>query len=174
MGWAGNMYHAVERWIEAEQHLATDLRQQIPDERKLEVRYEDLIVHPGRDPDHHLPLPGHRLRSIAIFDYADTSTYDLPDAQADSRSGNENSVTDEDIQLAESRISEMLVERGYELSGLPLLDDLRRREAEDWLAIQDRIWRARFRMRRYGLPLFATDYLARRLPLEIAASLVAL
>lgn len=158
MGWAGNMYHAVERWIEAEQTWQR-LRDQIPAERRLEVRYEDLIVQPEQTLTTICEFLGTNFDK-AIYDYADNSTYELPDAKLIEQW--RRKLTDHEIQLAESRISEMLVERGYELSGLPLLkiSPVQQRK----LAWQDWYWRARFRMRRYGLPLFTADYIARRLP----------
>lgn len=160
MGWAGNMYHAVDRWIEAELTWEK-LRKQIPTERKLEVRYEDLIC----EPEATLTRICQFLRvdfDQRIYDYASTSTYEMPDEKLIAQW--RCKLSEEEIQLAESRISQMLTERGYELSGLPLMEvsaaDQKR------LAMQDRLWRARFRMRRYGLPLFATDFVARRLPLD--------
>jgi len=43
MGWAGNVYTGVERWIEAES-LWDKLSQSIPPERQIEVTYETLIA----------------------------------------------------------------------------------------------------------------------------------
>ena len=40
MGWAGNMYTAVDGWILAEQ-LWSKLSQIVPEERRIDVRYED-------------------------------------------------------------------------------------------------------------------------------------
>lgn len=163
MGWAGNMYYAVERWIDAERTWES-LRRDIPVERRLEVRYEDLITHPEKTLTVICKFLGTEFDK-AIFDYANTSTYDLPDAKLIEQW--RRKLTDQEIQLAESRISEMLVQRGYELSGLPLIDVSAPEQKR--LAMQDRLWRARFRMRRYGLPLFATDYVARRLPFDSLA-----
>ncbi len=164
MGWAGNMYHAVERWIESEQTWE-QIRKEIPAERRLEVRYEDLIINPEATLTTICRFLGTDF-DAAIFDYADNSTYELPDAKLTQQW--RRKLSDHEIQLAESRISEMLTERGYELSGLPRLTippSERRR-----LALQDWFWRARFRMRRYGLPLFATDFLARRLAIRPLAN----
>jgi hypothetical protein len=72
-------------------------------------------------------------------------------------------LSEEELRLAEARIGEMLLERGYELSGLPpaqVSGALQRR-----LLVQDKIARMRFRIRRYGLPLVGIDFLLRRLGL---------
>lgn len=157
MGWAGNMYHAVERWIESE-GTWEQLRSQIPGDRQVEVRYEDLIESPKTTLTTICQFLGTEFDS-AIFDYAKNSTYELPDAQLTQQW--RHKLSEREIQLAESRISKMLTERGYELSGLPLITvSLSQR---GWLALQNWWWRARFRMRRYGLPLFFTDFVARRL-----------
>ncbi|MEM8946037.1 MAG: sulfotransferase [Planctomycetota bacterium] len=160
MGWAGNMYHAVDRWIDAE-HTWEQLKPTIPEERRIEVRYEDLIADTEETLARICDFLGTQF-DPQIYDYAKTSTYDLPDAQLIEQW--RRKLTDEQIQLAESRIAEMLTERGYPLSGLPRITVSSAEKKR--LAMQDRLWRARFRMRRYGLPLFATDYVARRLPLE--------
>lgn len=163
MGWAGNMYHAVGRWIDAETTW-DKLRPKIPADRRLEVRYEDLIVHPEPTLTAICEFLGTKF-DVAMFSYADTSTYELPDAKLIEQW--RRKLTDREIQLAESRISRLLVERGYPLSGLPILEVSAAEQTR--LALQDRLWRARFRLRRYGLPLFATDYLARRLPFDSLA-----
>jgi len=57
----------------------------------------------------------------------------------------------------------MLKERGYELSGLPIINITALRERQ--LRLQDWWYRWNFRLQRYGLPLFLSDYLSRRLGL---------
>ncbi len=160
MGWAGNMYHAVERWIDAEQTWER-LRGKIPEERRLEVRYEDLIVSPKETLTRICDFLGTQFDE-AIFEYAHKSSHHLPDIKLIEQW--RSKLTNQEVQLVESRISDMLTQRGYPLSGLPLLKISRRQLGK--LARQDWLWRAKFRMKRYGLPLFAADYLARRLPID--------
>src|SRR5690606_30898833 len=47
MGWAGNVWTGVERWVTAEQ-LWDRLRHRLTEARMLEVRYEDLLAAPDR------------------------------------------------------------------------------------------------------------------------------
>jgi hypothetical protein len=163
MGWAGNMYHAVERWIEAE--LAWErLSKTIPADHQLEVRYEQLIAQPEATLTGICQFLSTEFDE-AIYQYAENSTYELPDAALTQQW--RRKLSDSEIQLAEARIGEMLVERGYELSGLPPLDISPTEQRK--LARQDWLWRAKFRLNRYGLPLFAADYFARRLPLTSLA-----
>ncbi|MEP0844553.1 MAG: sulfotransferase, partial [Phycisphaerae bacterium] len=65
-----------------------------------------------------------------------------------------------DIQLVESRIADLLVARGYELSGLP---PIRPSALERlYLRLQDRLARCAFRVRRYGWRLWLASVIARR------------
>jgi hypothetical protein len=70
-------------------------------------------------------------------------------------------LSDREIQLIESRIGHMLIERNYHLSDLPLIevDDIykRRLKLQCWLS------RVQFRIKQNGLSLFVADYLSRRL-----------
>jgi len=163
MGWAGNMWRAPERWIRAERDWET-LWDRLSENRRLEVRYEHLVA----DPRNTLVIICRFIGvdfDDAMFDYAKTSTYDAPDPSLATqwrRKLDKNAVC-----LAEARIGDMLVERGYELSGLPPKKigkfELQRLNVQDWW------YRARFRMKRYGLPLFLTDYIVRHLKLKALA-----
>lgn len=157
MGWAGNMYCGVDRWIEAETAWQR-LREKLPADQRLEVRYEDLI----RDAEATLTEVCRFIGvefDPAMFDYAENSTYGLPDPKLLNQW--RRKLTAHEVQLAESRIGDLLVERGYDLSGHPRLEisaaQARRLRRDDWAK------RARFRMNRYGLPLFFEDYAARKL-----------
>lgn len=159
-GWAGNVWTGVERWIEAER-LWVKLSQTIPADRRIELTYENLILEPIETLTrlcHFMNLPYDK----AMINYAQTSTYDLPDASFIGQW--RRKLSDRDIQLVEARVADMLVERGYELSGLPRITVTpvieQRLRLQDWLA------RAQFRLKRNGLPLFMSDYLSRHLRLK--------
>lgn len=157
MGWAGNMYTAADRWLEAE--LAWDrMRQTLPADRQLEVRYEDLIREPESTLNTICEFMGCEFDE-AIFDYADNSTYEKPDPSLLEQW--RRKLSEEEVQLAESRMADLLVKHGYELSGHPRIEvDAARASRLQW----DDWWnRAQFRRRRYGLGLFTADYLARKL-----------
>lgn len=157
MGWAGNVWTGVERWIEAE-HLWLDLSQRIPSERRIQLTYEDLIAKPidvltGLCNFIGIPY------NDAMLSYAQTSTYDVPDARLIGQW--RRKLSEYEIRLVESRIGDMLVERGYELSGLSKLMITPSTELK--LKLQDWWSRAQFRLQRNGLPLFISDYLSRHL-----------
>lgn len=159
MGWAGNVWTGVERWIEAEQ-LWADTKQIVPAERRLEITYELLITEPTialQQVCKFLNIP----YSDRMLKYPESTSYGFPDPRLIEQW--KRKMTDREIQLVESRTAEMLVERGYELSGLPKLDTA---AIEASLKLEDWLKRKSFRLKRYGLPLVASDFVARRAGLK--------
>jgi hypothetical protein len=158
MGWAGNVWTGVRRWLEAEQ-LWNQIKQQIiPENRWIEITYESLISDPVETLTHLCEFIGVPYDS-GMLDYSQTSTYDLPDAKYIGQW--QRKMSDYEIQLVESRARDLLVERGYELSGLPPLNITPVMEKQ--LKIQDWWKRLQFRIKRYGYRLWAQDYVARHL-----------
>jgi hypothetical protein len=160
MGWAGNVWTGIERWLEAETLLA-EIEQQLPSDRKMNLTYEELIIDPVA-----------ALKQIcnfiaieydaAMLNYPQTSTYDVPNPSLIGQW--QRKMSDHEIQLVESRIADMLVARGYQLSGLPRLpvNFLMRQQ----LKLQDWWSSVQFRINLYSLPLFLLDYFSRRLQLQ--------
>jgi len=145
MGWAGNVWTAARRWIDAEM-LWRELAARVPAERRLDVRYEDLVSTPS-DELARVCAFLERAFDARMLDYARTSTYDAPDPSLAERWRRD--LGPRELALLEARIGPMLRERGYAPSGVAAappgpLGRLR-------LAIQDRVFRFRFRWRRYGL-----------------------
>ncbi len=157
IGWASNAWVGVERWIDAERKWDR-LRPHLSSDQWLDVRYEDLI----QDARGALKRICEFIAGPfdeSMFDYARTSTYDLPDPKLIYRW--RTNLPDLEVQLIEARVGDMLVERGYSLSGLPRI------EVTPWmrwkLRWQSRLMGARFRVKRYGWWLFLQQVLARRL-----------
>jgi hypothetical protein len=130
------------------------MRERVP---AVEVRYEELVNDARGSLSEVCRFLGLEFHP-AMFDYAKTSTYDLPDPLQASRS--KRQLSEREIRLVEARVGEMLIARGYELSGLPRLALSRR--LERGLRLQDWWARIRFRKRRYGWRLFLVDLLSRR------------
>ncbi len=157
MGWAGNVYHGVARWIEVE-HAWDRFKQTLPDDRWIEVRFEELVAEPQATLTRVCQWVG-LAYDEAMLGYIDQSSYDRPDPKLTQQW--RRKLSEEEIRLVEARVGAMLTQRGYEPSGLPAMEVSEAKRKE--LARQDRKARAKFRMNKYGLPLWATDYIVRRL-----------
>jgi hypothetical protein len=155
MGWGGNMYTAVWSWVSAERQWAA-FAPALPPGRRLEVRYEDLV----RDPVAALAQVC-RFAGLdyhpAMLEYGRGSTYESPDPKLAEQW--RTKLSPWELRLAEARIGDMLVERGYELSGHPRLrvGPVMRW----WLRQHDRWNRLAFRRRRLGLKLLTAELLMR-------------
>ena len=160
MGWAGNVWTGVERWIEVEglwHHFSSSLAP----EQKIEVTYESLISQTESTLTALCDFIGVSF-SPQMLTYDQTTSYDLPNSQLIQQWRHKLSPTE--IQLVESRISDMLVARGYKLSGLPSMRVSgmlqQQLKLQDWY---ERVW---FRIQRFGWALFLADNLSRRLKIN--------
>lgn len=157
MGWAGNLWTGVKRWIDAER-LWENFSHRVPAERKIEITYEALISEPIEILMSLCDFIGVSYNE-AMLSYNKDTTYDLPDPKFARKW--KYKLSDSEIQLVESQIANMLEKRDYELSGLPIIHISFL--TERWLKFQDWWYRWNFRLQRQGLPLFVEDYLSRRL-----------
>lgn len=160
MGWAGNFWTGAERWIDAEQ-LWEKVKEILPTDRYLEVTYEQLITNPENTLADVCKFIGVNYDQ-AMMKYAETTTYDKPDASLIYQWKRKMSARD--IQLVESRLGDMLTQRGYALSGLQALTVTPWMQRQ--LLIQDRWERAQARVRVYGLGLCVSNFISRRLKLK--------
>jgi hypothetical protein len=157
MGWAGNAWRASLYWEEAE--LEWDqLCRQVPESHRITIRFEDLVVHPTRTLQQICAFCGVSF-DPATLEYHRTSTYGPPDPSAVATWKRKMPV--EDVRAVEAAIGPRLVERGYLLSGYPLLTVTAARRR--WLKARDFYGKLRFRIGRFGMNLVFQDFLARRI-----------
>ena len=158
MGWDGNVWTAIDAWIETERDWDR-LKSRLDGSRYHEVRYEDLVAFPENELSKLCGFIGVEY-SPAMLAYAGTSTYDSPDPNLAHQW--KTRATPRDVQLMEAKASDMLLRRGYELSGFDeiAVTDQQSRKLER----ESRRGRRKFRLRRYGIVLMALDNLSRRLP----------
>jgi hypothetical protein len=157
LGWAGHCWHAAQWWIEAERTWQR-LRAKLAPGQWTDVTYEELVTSPE-------PVLARLCTFIgvefdgAMLDYSRHSRYERPDPKLIGQW--RHKMTEREVQLVESRIGDMLVERGYSLSGFPCI----RTSAATrlWLGLRSRLGRAIFRVGRYGSGLFLQELVARRL-----------
>lgn len=155
MGWAGNMYMGVERWIEAEL-VWQQMAKQLAPEQQLSIHYEDLIEDAEGILKQVCEFVGVAFDK-EMFSYADKTTYSVPDPKILQRW---RKLPQKDLQLVECRVAEMLTERGYPLSGHPILPDTA------WLKFKmkmdNRVRNILFRIQRYSFNLWLADLISRR------------
>ena len=156
MGWAGNLYRGVDIWATAERcwdRLAATLT---PD-RYLEVRYETLLQNVSGELARVCGFLGVDY-SAKMLTYPSQSTYAAPDAQLTYQW--KGRCRPRELQWVDWKLGSMLAERKYEPGGFgaqqpTLLDRLT-------IAIQDKYYRIRFRIRLYGFSLYLGNLLASR------------
>lgn len=117
MGWYGNVWSAAERWLEAER-LWDQMIDLVPSERRLEVRYEELVSAPEATLARICAFIGMPYDS-AMLDYPNHSTYESPQARYAYQW--RRKLEPRAVRLIEARAGAMLVRRGYAPSGLPHL-----------------------------------------------------
>ena len=160
MGWAGNVWTGVDRWIKAEK-LWADLSQTLSENQKIEVTYESLISQPESTLKNLCDFIGITFEPTMLT-YDRTSSYDLPDPKFIYQW--QHKLTEKEIQLVESKISNMLLERNYKLSNLPSIQVSPAMKQK--LKLQARLKRIQFRIKRFGLRLILADNLSRRLQIN--------
>jgi hypothetical protein len=167
MGWAGNVWKGVERWLETE-FLWERLQPSLSSEQYVEISYEALITNP-------MPVLKHLCEFIgvpyqaAMLKYPDSTTYEAPDPSRISRW--RQKLSQQEIQWVETRTRDLLLKHGYPLSGLlqvtPSATLKLKLRLENWLICKQ------FRLKRYGFRLILSDFLARRLNLKTWQKIVA-
>lgn len=155
MGWAGNVWTGVERWIEAEQLWDRFVSTLTPD-RWTEIRYENLVSNPVAELTRICQFLGVDYHPN-MLSYAGATTYDKPDPKLIAQW--RTKLSELEIRQVESRIANLLAARGYPLSGLPALEvspamQRRLRHQDYWARIQ-------YRVKFLGPRLFVEDYIAR-------------
>ncbi len=155
MGWVGHVYYGVERWVDAMDQWEL-LKRIVPAERRLEIRYEDLIRNSRNVLEQVCAFLGTAFDE-RIFEYAENSTYTRPDPSLTQQW--RRKLTPDELGLLEGRIGELLRERGYEESGVAAVIPGPWKRFRLFLANKRGFWR--FRLERYGAFLLFKNKLAR-------------
>lgn len=160
MGWARNLYVAVDMWLKAEKEW-DELRPMLRQDTWIEFRYEHLIESPRSELKRICAFLGVEF-SERMFDYASTTSYTLADVKLNYQW--KARMHRRDVQRLEAKIGQRLSSRGYELSGYPRISvsvDMR-----SYLYLQSRMGTFLVRFRRYGTALTLQETLSRRLGLR--------
>lgn len=161
MGWAGNVWKGVDRWIEAEnlwERVKQNLRENIS---YIEVRYENLIT-----------APEATLSAICSFlnveydrsmmSYPNYTTYSIPDPSLTEQW--KRKMSNNEIELVESKIFDRMSKRGYAPHSIS--PNAPSTVQKIILKIQDKIFRVRFKVHSFGLVLVLSDFISRKCKLK--------
>jgi hypothetical protein len=166
-GWAGNVYHGVQYWLDAEQCWNVLVRTLEPGQA-IDVHYEDLVRRPVDVLSSICEFIGVTYSDRMLTYPHDAPQYPPPDPSLAAMW--RTALSPRDVALVEERLGALLAARGYDLSGYPRARLPRvRHEA---LLVSGRVQHLRSRVELYGAPLVASDILGRRLhlsPLEAVA-----
>ena len=160
MGWGGTVWNGLQGWIEAETCWER-LKAKIKPQQWTEIHYEDLILDPVSTLTKACNFIGISFDK-AMLNYSETSPYDTPNPKLVQQW--RHKLSEYEIRLLESQISDFLVERDYELSGLPPLK--LNPVTEQIVRLKDWWGRSQFRLDRYGLGLLLSNHLSRYLGLK--------
>ncbi|TWU18076.1 sulfotransferase family protein [Allorhodopirellula heiligendammensis] len=158
MGWAGTIWHGTQFVIDAETSWQK-LCQQTELSKRLEIKSEDVVVQPESTLRQICQFLGDEFDPAMLEFHRDT-TYEAPDpALVDQW---RRKCSSKELRLAESRIGDLLQQRGYQLSGGPRgpVSTAEQRR----LNLQNRLGRYRFAIRRYGWRLWLASWLSKRFP----------
>lgn len=157
IGWDGNAWRAIDRWIEVEQSWSR-LRARLDPQDWIEIRYESLVRATRFELERLCAFLGISFEE-SMLSPGDDSTYEAPNPRLIEQW--RRRMTPRQVRLVESKAGALMQERGYALSGLPSLSPgrLERR----WLRLDDRIRFWSHRLRRFGPRLFIESALSRRL-----------
>lgn len=157
MGWAGNVWYGIDRWVEAE-NIWSHLETKVDPSRRFEFKYEDLVCEPER-----------LLSDICTFigvdyhpdmlTYDKTSTYSAPDKRLIYQW--KKKLTTSQVQLIESKVAELVEKNGYELSGANKISPGWLQRKTLWL--DHKLRKTQFRIKRFGLFLLLCNFIARKL-----------
>lgn len=155
MGWAGNVWHGAQRWIDAEE-LWASLAPRVDPSRRFELGYEALIADPEQQLARLCGFLGTEY-DAGMLDYSQDSSYERPDPRLIGQW--KKKLCRQELALLEARIGPYLRQRGYEESGVAPA------RVGGWerfmLALDDRLGRFRFRRERYGLAFILRSRFAR-------------
>jgi hypothetical protein len=156
-GWAGNVYHAAEFWLDAERSWDV-LAARLGDGHAIGVRYERLIAEPETVLTETCRFIGVGYSPQMLEYPADAPQYPPPDARLIGQW--RTKLAPRDVALVETRTGSVLKERGYIASGYPRPRIGRARH--ELLVSAGRVKRLRSRMRTFGPGLVTLDVLGRQ------------
>lgn len=157
MGWAGNVWVGLKRWIDAET-IWDKLSPQISAANQINLRYQDIVENNRDVLTQVCEFIGVEY-SDHMLEYVHTTDYGLPDPKLIHNW--KHKLTKREIQLVEARVGAKMAERGFSHSEYAAIT----LSALDKFYLKAQNWAAgiAFRIKRYGLGIVLGDFVTRRL-----------
>ena len=155
MGWAGNVYYAIDGWLQTENdwdNFGPTFRK----DRVLKIFYKDLISSTEIQLEEICKFIGVSF-SPEMLNYPLRSNYSAPDP---SLIGQWKKRPARDVALVEVRTKRLLLQRYYELSGYPLDPPGLTERIYLWLTNKIYVWK--FGLCRYGSLNFVMEKITRK------------
>jgi Sulfotransferase family len=164
-GWAGNVYEAAGRWIQAEDWWDSLVTHLSPDQA-IELHYEDLVTRTEAELSRICRFIGVEFAPEMLDYQVDAPLFPPPDPTLASQW--KKKLSPRDVAMVEHRTARLMESRGYALSGYPLttIGPLK----HQLLLAAARARRLRTRVHSYGPALVAIDLLGRRAELRTLAN----
>ncbi|WP_193162919.1 sulfotransferase family protein [Microbulbifer hainanensis] len=154
MGWVGNVYYGSDYWIKTEERREY-LFKCVKPENMIGIHYEDLVRSPRENIAKICGFIGIPYRE-EMLDIERGSSYKAPDPRFAEQW--RLKLSDRDINYVENRCAERMQRQGYQLSQSNLLPP--NLWIRWYLALQNRIYRAHFHIRRWGITLWFAKKIA--------------
>lgn len=155
MGWAGNVWYGLDKWIEAEDEWI-EVEGDLDPNRKLTVHFSDLVADHVGTLSEICEFIG-TAYSPAMLDYANETDYEVPKPGV--AKDWTTSLPDGDVQLIEARVGRRMEALGFQLSDLPPIEvGPAKRQQLYWM---NRVGKLRSRVQAFGLRLTVLDLVAR-------------
>lgn len=160
MGWAGNVWKGIDRWITAEK-LWEEVKSQLANNAYIEVKYEDLIFSTEKI-----------LALICSFigvpymqdmlSYPEKTTYSKPDPSLINQW--KNTMKTKEIRVVESKAAKYMVSRGYKVQTEAFYNPTELEKL--YYEVENKIIRKLFYMKRYGIFLVIGQFFAKKFGLK--------
>lgn len=157
MGWAGNVWKGVDKWIEAE-NLWNNTKLNLSKNRYIEVTFENLITKPEETLNYICEFIGVQYNT-KMLSYPNSTTYSSPDPKLTYQW--KLKLKPEEIQLVESKAHNIMHRRGYIINSSNLKQPTYSKKIV--LVVHDKLFRILYRIKTYGFILVIKYFFARRL-----------
>ena len=154
MGWVGHVYHGVDIWKSVEETWDR-LKPSLTPDQYIEITYEQLLADQEGVLSQVCEFMGVEY-SDQMLNYADSSTYSKPDISLAYQWKRKQS--EREVQLVESKVRPMIVDRGYELSDYPEISPGSLEKLK--LLLLTKKHTISINIQRYGLPWYVSSKLA--------------